>query len=437
MSTEEYGLVDFINILISLAMPIITLQIEQAVFRNLIDCREDEESKKTIISTGFYEFLLHVIFLSVIFITFSNYINNIYKYYLMVNVIAFCFTSFFQQVARGVGNNKVYSISGFLSAISTILFNILFLVTFKMGAKGMLIGMFLGQFLSVVYLYFALKMYKYIILKSYDKNLLKKMLKYSIPLIPNAISFWILNASDRIIVTSIFGLSFSGILAASHKFSSAYIILYNVFHLSWLESVSEHIKDKDIVTYFNRIFNSALKLFISLSFLIIAAMPFIYNIMIDKKYFIGYYQIPIIMIGAIFNVLVALETAVYYAKKNTKAIAMTSFIAALVNIIVHLLLIGKLNLYAASISTMIAYLVMSLYRYYDIKHKYFNIRIESKILLISFIFLIVILPIYYIENNIYSFISLLISVIFALIVNKKEIKYLKNFLMVKLKKGFK
>ena len=39
LSTEEYGIVDLLNTLVSLLLPIITFQVEQAVFRKLIDNR--------------------------------------------------------------------------------------------------------------------------------------------------------------------------------------------------------------------------------------------------------------------------------------------------------------------------------------------------------------------------------------------------------------
>ena len=49
LSVEEFGIVDLLNTLVSLMLPIVTFQVEQAVFRELIDCRENNERKKKII----------------------------------------------------------------------------------------------------------------------------------------------------------------------------------------------------------------------------------------------------------------------------------------------------------------------------------------------------------------------------------------------------
>ena len=48
LSTEEYGIVDLLNTLVSLLLPIVTFQVEQAMFRELIEVRANENKKKEI-----------------------------------------------------------------------------------------------------------------------------------------------------------------------------------------------------------------------------------------------------------------------------------------------------------------------------------------------------------------------------------------------------
>ena len=78
LSTEEYGIVDLLNTLVSLLLPIISLQIEQAIFRNLIEVREDEDSKKEIISTGVIAVIIQSLIYLVLFFAISPFINNAY-----------------------------------------------------------------------------------------------------------------------------------------------------------------------------------------------------------------------------------------------------------------------------------------------------------------------------------------------------------------------
>ena len=121
LSTEEYGTVDLLNTLVSLLLPIVTFQVEQAIFRNLIDNRENEENKKVIISTGIFSVIIQCAIYIGIFLLISPLVDNRYKFFLATNVIAYIFASLTQQISRGLGKNTQFAIGSFLSAFSTIL----------------------------------------------------------------------------------------------------------------------------------------------------------------------------------------------------------------------------------------------------------------------------------------------------------------------------
>lgn len=423
LSVEEYGLVDLLNTLVSLLLPIITFQIEQGVFRKLIDLRKDTNNKQDkYVSTGFFSITKNCGLFFIVFMTISFFIHSKYKYYLAINLLAYIYASYFQQIARGYGDNKKYATSSVVSAITTIFFSIILLVGLGFGAEGMLVATISGQISCIAYLFISMKILKKLKIILVTKEIKKELFTYSIPLIPNSVSWWVFNASDRIIVNIILGLTSVGILAASHKFSGIYISMYNIFHLGWLESVSEHFNDQDFKAYFNKMFNIIVFLFISLSLTIIAIMPFTYFILIDKKFIDGYYLVPISMIGSIFNVILAMETAVYVAVKNTKAIANTAIVSAAINIIIHLCLIKFIGLYAAMISTTIAYLMLCIFRHKDINKKYIKIVFDSKKVLISFILIVIVLVFYYINIWYINIAMITIVLIYDLLINGKYVK---------------
>lgn len=435
LSTEEYGIVDLLNTLISLLLPIVTFQVEQALFRELVEARESNKEKTRIISNSIFSVIAQCILYLVIFLVISNYVDNEYKYFLVTNVIAYIFSSLLLQTARGLGDNKKYAIGSFVSAFFTIIFNIIFLVVIRLGAHGMLLGTLLGYMSCIIYLFFSLKVYKYISIEAVNKEIIKKLWAYSIPLIPNAISWWIFNASDRVIVSAFLGLSSNGLLSVATKFSTVYITLYNIFNMSWTESIILHINDSDISEYFNRVFCILLNLFISLALGIITCMPFAYPLLINKKFELGYGLVPLLIIASFFNVIVGLTGVIYVAKKNTKSIAKTSVFAAICNIITHLFLIKFLGLYAAAISTLISYFVMTIYRLFDISKRYFKIHIPINLTIISGILMTIVLLTYY-YNNIYLNIgSLVIVIIYCWLINRKYLYLLLNIVKKKLIKN--
>ena len=201
--------------------------------------------------------------------------------------------------------------------------------------------------------------------------------------------------------------------------------------MSWTESISIHINDEDIKEYFNNMFNLIMKIFISICIIMIACMPIIYPIMIDFKFHDGYNLVPILIIASLFNVIVGLTSVIYVAKKKTKEIANTSVISAIINITVHLILIKFIGLYAAVISTFVAFFTMSIYRIKDISKKYFKINLEMKTIILSVIVLFFTLITYYINIVLLNIISLVIAVIFSIHLNYKSINFIIKFILKK------
>ena len=435
LSTEEYGTVDLLNTLVSLLLPIVTFQVEQAVFRELIEVRGKKDKESKIISSAVITVMFQCIVYLIIFALISPFINNHYKFFLATNVVANIFLSLLLQIARGFGDNKKYAFASFISALSTIVFNVLFLVVIKLGANGMLLGTMLGQIVATIYLFISLKLYKYLKVKDYKKEVIKSLWKYSLPLIPNAISWWVFNASDRVIASAFLGVDQNGILAASLKFSAVYITFYNIFNMSWTESISIAIKDDDVSDYFNKMFNIVLRLFTAMAVGMIACMPFVFPIMINEKFSAGYGLIPISIVGSLFNVVVGLISVIYVAEKNTKAIASTSIVSAVINIIVHLVLIKFIGLYAAVISTFVAFFVMSIYRLMDASKRYFKIKIDMKFIIQSLIALIFVFVSYYINNVYLNVFVVLFAVLFAIYINKDSFDIIFKLFTKKLKRS--
>ncbi len=434
LSTEEYGTVDLLNTYISLLLPLIILQIDQGIFRFLIDARESEEEKKSLISTTIIIVTLQSIAYLIIYAIVGQFINNEYKYFLATNVVASIFSSIMLQISRGVGDNKVYSIGSLISASGTVVLNVIFIAIFKWGVYGMLLASLIANCLCAIYVFIKKKIYKYISKDAFSKVHLKSIWKYSIPLVPNMLSWWIVNASDRTIVSNMLSISANGIYSAANKFSSMCITFFNIFNMTWSESASMYIKDKDSSLYFTNIINTALKIFSSICIGIIAIMPFVFPLLVNEKFNEAYYQIPILMLSTLCNIIVSLIGSIYVAQKNSKEIAKTSILAAVINIIINLVLIKFIGLYAASISTFIAYLLMAIYRYIDVQ-KYIKIKIDFTLLLNTIIILIIVFVTYYLRITWISIISLIITVLYTIIINRNTMEFVVKSLKNKFSKN--
>ena len=433
LSNEEYGVVDLLNTLTSLLLPIVTLQIEQGIFRYLIDCRENNEKQIKLITTIIRFMIIQSIACIVIFLCVSPFIHNEYKYFLIANLLMGIFSSLLLQICRGLGDNATYAIGSFITGAFTVVLNVIFIVAFRWGAYGMLGATAISNFICAVYIFLKRKIYKYIKPKQFDKKILKEIIKYSVPLIPNMISWWIVSASDRTIISAVIGIAQNGIYSAANKFSGVFTTLYSVFNLTWTESASININSEDRDEFFSKILDFVIRFFGCLCLGTIAVMPFAFNILINEKFAEAYYQIPILILGSVFNILVSFVGSIYVAKKLTKEIAKTSVISAVINIFVNIVLIKSIGLYAASISTVIAYALMFIYRWIDVK-KYVKFNVNKILMFALTIMYGITIFTYYLKNTMISVVVLVIVVVFAIITNLNSVSYLKQIVKDKIKK---
>ena len=420
LSTGEYGTVDLILTYISLFVPVISIQQEMATFRYLIDSRENEKEKENVISVSFKNSLSRMIFFVIIYFIIFSFIKIKFKYYIIINISICIFSNLFLQIARGLGKNSNYSIASFITGLITFISNILLICILKIGAKGILISMSVANLICIIYLVLSLKIYKYINLQINNKKMKKEMLKYSIPLVINSISWWFINVSDRTIISIFMGVTANGIYAVSTKFPSIVTSISNIFNLSWTESAAIHINDDDRNDFFTNVSETILRLFSCLCMGIIAFLPFVFNIIIGKNYNDSYNYIPIFLVGTLSNCIVMVYSAIYIAKKMTNKVASTSIMSAIINIAINIIFIKKIGLYAAAISTALAYFIMMIYRHFDVK-KYVKINYNYRIIIRITIMFIINIILYY-RNNVYTnLLNIVLIIIFSILLNKNTI----------------
>lgn len=417
LATKDYGIVDLITTYVTLLVPIITLELEMSIFRYLVDSRGKDKETKKLMSNNFYILLIALSIFTLAYIIVTHFFKFDFRWLILIDIIICTLSGNFLQISRGMGRTIDYSISCIITGAFTIVSNIFLIAVLRLGAMGMIISMALANGLGALYLFVRLKLYKLINFKLVDKKLIKEMYRYSIPLVPNGVSWWIVNVSDRTIISWVLGAGANGLYAVSNKFPTILSSLLGIFNLSWSESAALHINSPDRDEFFSDISNTVTKLFTSLGVGMIACMPFVFPLLINSKYNEAFNQIPILVLGSVFNVVICLYSAVYIAKKMTKQVATVSIIGAIVNILVNVLFIKHIGLYAASISTAISYFIMMIYRHIDLK-KYINIKYEKGLVIKTILIFTFSIILYYQKNLILDIINLLVVVIYAIIMNK-------------------
>lgn len=434
LSQEDYGVVDLINTYISLLLPLVVFQIEDAIFRYTIDVREKEEEKRKVISTAFYFCMAQSVIFTLVFGVISAFVNIPYGIYLYINVVISIFSGMFLQLTRGLGDNTVYAFASFLTAISAILMNIVLVLVFHMGADGLFITAFASNLLGVLYILGRENLFGFVRMRWFDKKLLKDMLSYSLPMVPNTLSWWVIGASDKTVVTWFLGSAQNGILAVSQKFSTVYTTFYSIFNLSWTENAAVHKDDTDSAEYYSSIIDTSFRVLSSACIGIIAVVALVFPILVNVKFDESYYQIPIYMLSSLLYSVIGIYSVVYIAFKKTGNIAKTSMTAAAINFLLNVVLIRYIGLYAASISSVVAYAVMLGIRYFDIQ-KFIKIRTNKKVVCSVVCVMAVQFVTYYIRNFWLSTANLALVIVYVIYLNRSFMTEILRFVKGKLRKN--
>lgn len=378
LSTAEFGAVDLTLTYVSLLTPLFMLSVEMATFRFLVDSRKDREESTKVITNALFIASTGALAIIVLFAITRAFVTIPYGLIIPAAIVAMIFSSIFLQIARGFGNNLIFAISSIVIGTTTIGMNIIFVIALGMGAEGILLAIVIANTVGAVFTLFSLKIYRFISPQANDPTVKRKLLGYSLPLVPNSISWWVINAADRTIITLILGVAANGIYAVAYKFPLIFNGLFSFFGMSWTESASVHINSPSRDKFFSQTMNASVKLFGAFGAVIIAGIPFIFSLFVSKDFAEAYVYIPILIIGAFLNSVVGLYSAIYIAKKLTKQVMTTSLMAAAINISFTLIFIHFIGIFAAAIAMVIAFLSMAIFRHYDMK-KYVKITYEPAV----------------------------------------------------------
>lgn len=418
LTTKQYGVVDLIQTYVRLLVPLLTIELEMGVFRFLIDTRGKDRDTKEVMSNNFTILFGSLALFSILYIIVTCFWHIDYRWLILFDIFICTITGNLLQVARGFGKTMDYSIACIITGAMTVFLNIILIVFGGLRVTGMVLSMAIANGLGALYLFIKLKLYKYFNRKLIDKKLIKSMVKYSAPLVPNSLSWWIVSVSDRSIISVVLGAASNGIYAISNKFPTLLSSVFAIFNMSWCESATLHINSEDRDEFFSDICNTVVKLFSALGVGMIACMPFVFPLLINSSYNEAFIYIPVLAVGVVFNVGVSLYSSIYIAKKMTKQVASTSVMGAIINIIVNVILIKFIGLWAACISTMVSYFVMMVYRHFDLK-KYINIKYEKGIFIKTILIFAFAIILYYQKNLILNIINLVVVSLYAFFINKE------------------
>lgn len=242
LSPQEYGTVDVLQTVSMLLIPIFSLTIAESVFRYGM---EDAFDKKEVFSIGLSITGIGSALLIAVGVILNFFLENSDMIFLMILLSIFnMLRTVTSQFLRATGKVKLFTIDNVLQTCGILGLNLVFLLVFRWGSRGYLLGYVGGNCISFLFGIVACGLWKYVSFSAMKKSTYRVMLKFSVPLIPNTICWWISSSTDRLMLTAMVGAAANGLYSVAHKIPSIISIIVNVFIQAWQISANEEFEEK-------------------------------------------------------------------------------------------------------------------------------------------------------------------------------------------------
>lgn len=433
MSTGDYGAADLVQQTVNVLIPIVFLQVNSACLRFAMDKATDKSDVFTVgVRTTLKGFVVFLIFAYPISLIKINDFN-LGKYVILIHVFVLVsgFRQLCQQFVRGCSHIKTFSIDGIMATATYLIFTLLFLGVFKWGVNGYIGAIVLSDACSVLFFFLTQKLWKYIKINGVSRTIKHDMLKYCIPMMPMVILWWIVNVSDRYMVTYFVDSSANGLYTAASKIPNFVVMFSSIFMDAWqLSAVSEYDSESRLEFFTNvfRVYSSGI--FVVSSGLILACQ-IITGILVAESYYSSWQFAPVLIVATSISCMVNFLSSVYMAEKNNIMAMLTALCTAIVNIILNVILISNFGAIGAAISTAISFVVAFIIQQVNTK-KYIKIDFKLPTLLSEVLVLIFqcIIMLYY-QNRIKMYIFEIVLFIVMITINFKPLTDLLKLLINK------
>ena len=397
LSKEQYGTADLITNAANLLIPFCCIGITHGVFRFAAD---EEENNKVVFSSGATVLLLSstVFLLLSPFISFIPYFES-YAWLIAFYVISSNFHTLAKEYIRAKGYMKLYAVQSILGTALTIAFNILFLIPMKLGVTGYVLSVAVADALGTIFWVIYAKLYKDFSFKFASKSKIKEMLKYSLPMMPTTVIWWITNVSDRFIVTSICGSGENGLYSAAYKIPTVIALVAGVFNEAWqISAISESKDEKEVSDFFSAVFERYQAILFLGCSMLIPFTPLATRILLNESYFTAWTFMPVLLVATVFSSLVTFIGTIYTVKKRTTMSLITAAIGAGLNIVLNFAMIPSMGAQGAGIATAISYFTVFAIRAIHSKKfmpfdlKAWKLALNTLIVVVQIAFMVLNLP---------------------------------------------
>ena len=257
-------------------------------------------------------------------------------------------------------SHKPYYFAGvrMASIVLNVALNVFFLTRLHMGIEGVFLANLCSSLFSVAA---VPKRFSF----SFDPGLLRKLVDYSLPLLPAGLGAMAVQVIDRPILLRLSGEAAVGIYQANYRLGIFMVLVVSMFDQAWRPFFIERADKPEgppvfarVLTYFTV---SLLWLWLALSFFIpdLALLRVAGRPLIHQSYWPGLPIIPVVLFAYLMNGVYVNLLAPIIISKKTKIIMAATLAGAAVNVAGNFALISNFGIYGPPWAALSSYCVMA------------------------------------------------------------------------------
>lgn len=414
LSTAEYGTVDYINTIALFLVPVVSILMDEALFRFLIDCKTDEDRRRAVTCSCAAMLVGCVVFAALAFVA-GFFVHPGNLVWVVALVAAQALLQMTGAVLRGFGKTPSYALMNFIASAVTIVLNVVFIAALHQGVVGMLSATVLAQGGTALVFLARERVWHYIDFASFDVLYAASLVRYAAPLIPNKVSWTIMNMVDRLIIMNVMGASAAGVYAVSYKFPNVMDTVYGFFYQSWKESSARALGGEgDEVVFYNSVYRALRRFMASVVLIMTALMPLVYDLLVEGDYREGLPYVPVLLLATYYSNISGFYGGIFTAHRDTGIMGTTTMVSAALCLVLCFLLIPSIGLWGASAATLAATFTVNEYRLAKVRC-HANLDRDYRGRLVAAAALIVVFSLYYVYYYTDTSVALALCIVAAFV----------------------
>jgi O-antigen/teichoic acid export membrane protein len=262
-----------------------------------------------------------------------------------------------QQFTRSINKMGVYSTTGLVLTGGTVLGSLLFIP--RRGVGGYVAALAGANVLAAMYALTFSGAFRYFSLRRIRLKVCKEMLRYSVPLIPNALTWWLVGALNRPLMERHLGMGAVGIFAAANKFPGMVSVVYSMFAMSWHISALEEFGKAGYTVFFNRILRFITAGLILIFFAVALGSKVIIRLLAAEEFYEAWRYIPALCLGAVLSGVGGMAGSVFSAVKKSGYYFYSSLWGALASVVLNIVLIPRYGIMGAAVAVPLSFTVLT------------------------------------------------------------------------------